>query len=74
VADRGAGLPRHARAGKRIDKYEFVRNWLEVSGNQPNEDMVWSVRQQQPEGHRLAPELFDEEVVKADLHRLLSGP
>ncbi|MBR2831813.1 MAG: FAD-binding protein [Oscillospiraceae bacterium] len=29
------------RYGKKIDKYEFVRRWLDVSGNQPNEDMLW---------------------------------
>ena len=29
------------RMGKTIDKYELVRRWMDVSGNQPNEDMLW---------------------------------
>ena len=33
--------PLMRKMGKKIDKYEFVRRWLDVSGNQPNEDMLW---------------------------------
>ncbi len=60
--------------GKRIDKYEFVRNWLEVSGNQPNEDMVWLFVNNSPKVIDWLLSLFDEEVEKQIYTGCYRGP
>lgn len=60
--------------GKHIDKYEFVRNWLEVSGNQPNEDMLWLFVNNSPKVIAWLRSLFGEDVKNEIYSGAYKGP
>ena len=60
--------------GKSIDKYEFVRRWLDVSGNQPNEDMLWLFVNNSPKVIDWLLEILDEDVEKQIYSGCFKGP
>ena len=60
--------------GKKIDKYEFVRRWLDVSGNQPNEDMLWLFVNNSPKVIDWLLETIGEDVEKQIYSAPFRGP
>ena len=60
--------------GKSIDKYEFVRNWLDISGNQPNEDMLWLFIKNSPRVIEWLRSMFDEDVKNEIYTGAYKGP
>ena len=60
--------------GKKIDKYEFVRRWLDVSGNQPNEDMLWLFVNNSPKVIDWLLETIGEDVDKQIYSAPFRGP
>ena len=60
--------------GKSIDKYEFVRRWLDVCGNQPNEDMLWLFVDNSPKVVEWLLDVLDEDVEKQIYSGCFRGP
>ena len=66
--------PLMRKMGKKIDKYEFVRRWLDVSGNQPNEDMVWLFVNNSPKVFNWLMGVLDEDVEQQIYTGCFKGP
>jgi len=66
--------PLMRKMGKKIDKSEFVRRWLDVSGNQPNEDMVWLFVNNSPKVFNWLMDVLDEDVEQQIYTGCFKGP